>query len=220
MTKFCFLIILKILIALKWLLDFQKKTEKGIWNQNQLESKIFSLIEFLGETEIEPELQKRIRVRIEEFSKSLQRFKLPVTAEHGDFCNANIIINQEKCYVVDWEFFEEFGDPLSDFIFFFITSCYSRTSPNTAIKNLKCEGKYSPILLSLLSIFSKSRGITPEVLIQGIPFVLVKRMFRIHHSQGRHISNDYLYFLLNEWDKINDEAASCIISRLKNRKSI
>lgn len=208
------------LTALKWLLDFQKKTEKGTWDQNLLESKIFTLIDFLSETEIEPELQKRVGVRIEEFSKSLRSVKLPVTAEHGDFCNTNIIINKEKCYVVDWEFFEEYGDPLSDFIFFFITSCYSKTSPNFAIKNLKCEGKYSPTLLSLISIFSKAHNITPQVLIQGIPFVLVKRMYRIHHSEGRHISNDYLYYLLNEWDKINDEAAACIISRLKNQNSI
>jgi SAM-dependent methyltransferase len=203
------------LLALNWLLDFQNNTQKDVWDQNLLEMKINHLIDSLQNADIEGQLMLRTRARIEAFIKALANIKIPVTPEHGDFCNANIIVDKSKVYVVDWEFYEEFGDPFYDFLFFILTSSYSRTSRNSAIKNLNCEGEYSSTFLTLLSMYSKSKDIDPEIILLGIPMVIMKRVYRIQNSLERHISNDYLIFLLSEWDKIADLATSRILSRLR-----
>jgi ubiquinone/menaquinone biosynthesis C-methylase UbiE len=203
------------LLALNWLLNFQNKTQKGFWDQNLLGIKINHLIDFLQNTEIERQLIVRTRTRIEEYLKSLADIKIPITSEHGDFCYVNIIIDKAKAYVVDWEFYEEYGDPFYDFIFFILTSSCSGTSRNSAIKNLNCQGEYSSTLLTLISMFSKSKNIAPEIIVKAIPMVIIKRLFRIQHSSERHINNDNLLFLLGEWDKIADNATSRILSRLQ-----
>jgi ubiquinone/menaquinone biosynthesis C-methylase UbiE len=203
------------LLALKWLLDFQNKTQKGFWDQNQLEVGINSILDFLQNTEMERELRMRTRTRIEAFVKLLADIRVPVTSEHGDFCNANIIIDKSKVSVVDWEFFEESGEPFYDFIFFLLTSAYSRTSGKSAVKNLICEGNYSSTMLKLISVFASSKKMTPDIILQAIPMVLVKRIYKIQNSLDKHIGTDYLDYLLNQWDKFGDTATSRILSRLQ-----
>lgn len=200
---------------LQWLLDFQNKTQNGFWDYNLLEKRILQLSDFVATTEIDSRLQTRTRTRVETFLKSLQNVKLPVTSEHGDFCNENIIVDRDKLYVVDWEFYEESGDPLFDFVFFLLTNSYGGASGNSLKKNLNCEGKYSRTLVSLLSMFSKSKNLAPEVIIQAIPVVILKRLHRIHYARERHFSKDYLYNLLTKWDEIDDSATSRILSRLQ-----
>jgi ubiquinone/menaquinone biosynthesis C-methylase UbiE len=202
------------LMVVNWLLDFQNKTQKGFWTIDQLEKETRKFNKFLADYGCDQPLRLRIEERIEEFLNSMQRTKISITSEHGDFCNENFVIENQKLYVFDWEFYNEYSNPLDDFIFFLLSNCMDDNVPNTFKKNLNCDGEYSPTLIALISIFADSKNLKPEIILQSIPIVILRKLYRNIYKKDSHINQDMLYFLLREWDEIRISATTRILSKI------
>ena len=189
--------------VLKWLLDFQQKTQKGTWDFEQLAARVTMLGDFLMKTHIDINSEVRLRSResLELFMTSLGTVQLSKNAEHGDFFTGNILIGDDgQVYVTDWEFYQEESEPLFDFTFFILTNCIEAgKSPDSLQSNLLGRGKYSLILKALMSEFVQSKGLLTKLVMQAIPYTIVRCLHRATTGEedNRHL-NIALYIRLLE----------------------
>lgn len=189
--------------VLGWLLDFQHKTQQGYWNFESLEARIRVLRDFLSRVPISHEVRARAKQRIELFAKRLQQVRLPVTAEHGDLSPANTLIGDDgRVYVMDWEFYQEQGEPLFDFVFFFCIH-----SPGAMSKTLPgqpgAKGRYSSILETLISEFAKGNGLPPELILDAVPYVILRCLYRATaETDNKHLDITRYLRLFDLWDKV------------------
>jgi len=188
---------------LDWLLDFQRKTEKGYWNLQQLEGKLTVLSDFLSDVPMSSEVRFRTRQRIELFAKSLQQVKFPVTSEHGDFSTVNMFIGEDgQLYVVDWEFYQEEGEPLFDFVFF-LCSCARGVTLKTFEDNFLGKGRYSLILRTLIAEFAREKGWPPKLILEAVPYILLRCLHRAATGpDNKHLALASYLQLLVIWDKV------------------
>jgi ubiquinone/menaquinone biosynthesis C-methylase UbiE len=190
--------------VLNWLLDFQSKTQHGFWEYRKFEAKIVILKNFLLEISIDKKIRLRTEQSLDLLLDALKKAKLLINAEHGDFTPVNIIIGYDnKIYIMDWEFFEEEGDPLFDFVFYILACASFGNFPHTFRKNFTNQGKNSPILKDLIVRFSKAKDISSELVYMFIPYVILRLIHRAAYSEERkHINvNRYIIFL-KLWDEV------------------
>lgn len=190
--------------VLSWLLGFQHKTQRGYWSFDQLEAKIAVLDGFISDVPIGTGVRSRTRQRMELFAKSLQRVTLPITAEHGDFSSANILIGDDgQVYVTDWEFYQADSEPLFDFLFFILGNAGKRVGHGSFQDNFLNKGRYSPILWMLMSQFAKTRGLPPELVLQAVPYALLRCLHRTSNWADDKHANFMSYMkLLEAWDEV------------------
>lgn len=183
--------------VLNWLLDFQSKTQSGFLDFPALESKFKPLNKFLSSLNLNEDTKSAIRSKIDSLLSDLRDYEVPQTAEHGDFYIGNIIIGKDgKVYVIDWEFYQEKGDALFDFIFFILSNCASGSSVKTSLKdNLADNGKYSDILFSLLSKFSNAKNLPEDLVLQSIPYVILRCIQNTLNGSDHRMVNRYLSLL-------------------------
>jgi len=185
---------------LEWLLDFQNKTQKGYWDLKSIENNFRRLIEQLYKVPIKNDIRERTIAKMDNLLESLSRINLPINSEHGDFSLRNMIIDQkEELYIIDWEMYQENGDPLFDFVFYNLVN-----SADSLTTNFSGIGPYSIILKNLIFDFAKAKGLNPELIIQSVPYVILKCIYRSSSSDEelKHIdSMRYINWLI-EWDKI------------------
>jgi len=200
--------------ALNWLLDFQKQTQQGFWDFNQFETKVLLLSNYLSEIPIDNEIRLRTKEKLKSFLKTLSDIKLPQNYEHGDFFAVNILIDDNKVYVTDWEFFNEKGDPLFDFVFF-ILCCFShiKPTPKAFLDAFHGKGEYAGILKYLILEFCKEKKIPVNLILEAVPYVLLRCIYRttFKGSQKQLDPSGYI-FILEVWDKINLSSAYNFIS--------
>ena len=189
------------LLAVKWLFEFQKKTEKGICDYNYFRetikenSKLFQFVKF------NHEIQKYIQEQLDLFLKMLQKVKVMACAEHGDFCTNNIIIGKDKkLFVIDWEHYRDNGDSLFDFVFFILCNIIKDRSLKALKNNIKGKGKYSPILKMLLLEYSRSKNLPVELILLSVPYVLLRCLYRSSMSEeNRQINIAHFVNLFELW---------------------
>jgi SAM-dependent methyltransferase len=206
--------------VLYWLLDFQRKTQNGYWDFEQLEAKIIALCNFLSEIHLDNEIRSRTGQRMELFMKSLQCVKIQRTSEHGDFFAGNMLIGEDdQVYVTDWEFYQEDGEPLFDFVFFILDTSTKGTMPKSFQDNFLGKGKYSPILETLISEYTRTKQLPPELILQAIPYVILRCLYRAATGvDNKHLDINRYIYLLELWDEICDSATSHILAMPQIRR--
>lgn len=190
--------------VLRWLLDFQHKTQKGHWDFREFQVRLSALSNFLSEIPITNELRSRARQRIELFGESLRQVKLPKTAEHGDFFIGNMLIgDDDQVYVTDWEFYEENSEPLFDFIFFILHNSIKGAMPKSFQDNFLGRGKYSPILETLISEFAKAKGLSPRLILHAVPYAILRCLYRaVTGVDNKQLDIVFYLKLLVLWDEV------------------
>lgn len=190
--------------VLGWLLDFQHKTQNGYWHFEQLEAKVTALSDFLSQIHIDHGVRLRTRQRMELLLESLRGIKLPITSEHGDFFTGNILIGDNgRIYVTDWEFYEENGEPLFDFIFLIVSNSVKGAMPKAFQDNFLGKGKHSPILEILLSEFAKAKGLPPKLVLQAVPYAILRCLHRAATGvDNKHLDIAFYLKLLVLWDEV------------------
>jgi len=186
---------------LTWLINFQNQTKKGYWNNEDLENEINELDDYLLNLELQENIKMRTLGRMRVFFDSLRKVKIPVTAEHGDYCSVNILIDHNSIYVIDWEFYREDGNPLFDIIFFILMNLTLGTFP----KSIRINGndQQSKIFKMLLSEYSKAMNLTTEFMLQAFPYVILRCMKRNDIIEnGKQLDTQTYLKLLILWDEV------------------
>lgn len=192
--------------ALDWLLAFQNTSNKGIWDSKVLINRIVGMSNRLLELGIEKEIQSRFQEKIKIFINSLSQITLPITAEHGDFSPTNIQIKNDSLDVMDWEFYEENGDPLFDFIFFILDNFFYGSEIN-ARQNTNKNSPYKPIMRALLVKYARARNLPVEFILQAFPYVIMRCLYRNAGGlNDRHIGITYYCQLFIMWDQISEKS--------------
>ena len=106
--------------ALDWLIKFQNMTKQGLIDKNDINREM---------DELKNSIKKNSSLNDSQCFKWIDEYKLfrekntfHYTAIHGDFWINNILINPDtsKIHIIDWEKYKQKGDPLYDFMFFFV----------------------------------------------------------------------------------------------------
>ena len=170
----------------------------------QLEAKVTALSGFLSEIHIGSGVRSQTKQRMELLLESLRGIKLPITSEHGDFFIGNILIGDDgQVYVSDWEFYQEEGEPLFDFVFFILNNSVKRAMPKSFQDNFFSRGKYSPFLETLISEFAKAKGLPPELILQAVPYTILRCLYRAATGvDNKHLDVASYLKLLQLWDEI------------------
>ena len=105
-------------LAMKWLTDFQKRTSSELISPQEIEEEIENLKNDLDK--IEEMIGLPYYEWLDEYKDHISSIKLKKTAVHGDFQIRNIFVNRNNSSVnvIDWEWFQEKGNPLYDFMLF------------------------------------------------------------------------------------------------------
>lgn len=109
-----------------WWTDFQRRfgTKPLVLSEQVYETEILAHVvrfrnRFLLETE-----ERELLTRRFERERPLLGLQLPFMAQHGDFCTANMVLQDAGVGVFDWEFPLERQTPLFDLLFFFSSVRY------------------------------------------------------------------------------------------------
>jgi len=203
---------------LNWLIDFQKQTQQGYWDFNQFKVKVENLNQFLSVIPIDNEIRLRTSKKLKSFLESLSKINLAQNSEHGDFSVVNIIIGDgdNKVYVTDWEYYNERGDPLFDFVFFILASSSDiKPFPQAFVDAFNDRGNYAEILKNLILEFCKVKKLPTELILQAVPYVLLRCIYRTtFETDYRHFQPTSYITLLELWDKISSNPESNSILRL------
>lgn len=205
-------------LALKWLINFQNKTEKGFLSSEDLNSDCSLLSEYLSLMKLDKELKRKIEDDLMQLFSYLGVKKVPKTSEHGDYCAANILIKGRNVFVVDWEDYKDSGNPLFDFGFFLITNSKSTESSvyESFYRSFTGKGQYSSILKGIAKRFLNEKNLDTETLNLVIPYTLV-RFIRDHDPRFRRWKYNFAVFhrLLESWYKRSKEINEFLLSEPK-----
>ena len=154
------------------------------------------------------ETKHRLNQDLDSFLTHLGRVRPEKVSEHGDYSTGNILINRQKTYVIDWEYYREAGNPLFDFCFFILTNVMEASVQKPPYKkrvyeNLTGAGNYSPIMKELLAEFAKEKNIPPEMLFYAMPYVIIRSIERYDpRFGGWNINFERFTELLHVWSDI------------------
>lgn len=191
--------------VLAWLLDFQTKTGCGVWDAGTLAGHLDYLNDFLRESHaaIPGELRAKVWKSLAQFVQWTSGVTLAKNARHGDFCRGNVLIdNDGRIHVTDWEFYREESEPLFD-IMFYIISAHVEVNPKSAFTRqaLLDRGKYSRMARYLMSEFARAKGLPEELMVQAVPYVLARCLYRATSDKedNRHLDAILYLRLLESW---------------------
>ncbi|MGE5251446.1 MAG: hypothetical protein ACM3QS_14685, partial [Bacteroidota bacterium] len=104
-----------ITLAARWLSDFQHRSEKGQWTDEQLAAEIRTLTAAASDLPEFEALRQPLMEFEAEYVHALKSARLPIVTEQGSFIPLNIIITPEgDVCPADWRFSSEQGMPLMD----------------------------------------------------------------------------------------------------------
>jgi len=183
-------------IVLDWLTDFQKnhvgtKIEDEYGKINEYVTK-FANYEYISES-------------LKNLFSGLSEKGTLSCAIHGDFWAKNIFVNVNELHLIDWEFYEGQENPVFDICFFSIANSIDKCGRTGHAKsfgnNFTGNGEYSPILKKNLRYYSEITGIPMHILIEGIPYTLVKVIMRHDIRLNNSWNRNFGVFteLLNTW---------------------
>ncbi|OGM13212.1 hypothetical protein A3D84_05225 [Candidatus Woesebacteria bacterium RIFCSPHIGHO2_02_FULL_42_20] len=193
-------------LAVSWLLEFQTKTESGLVDSRIFEKEMSNAVGFLRSQNFTDKVEKIVASDLALFTKKMGETKIKKVASHGDFVKTNIIIDNKKIYVIDWEFFEKEKDPFFDFIFFIINNS-RRESWDYFRENLKGVGVYSKIMKTIWGYFCDTKKINKDLLAESISFVMLKALMRrFIDKDSRHMDISPYKDMVNIWSEISKES--------------
>ncbi len=192
--------------AIIWLLSFQSKTERERWLREKFNNEFEKLRKYikdlLKEGEIDEKSEKKLQHDLKLFYDLMDISNLKTCSEHGDFCISNILINKDKIHIIDFEYYQETGNPIFDFCFFLLIN-FQRGFKKILTNN----HKYSPIAIKLIKIFANEKKIERELLYYGISYTLIRVMYRADPIKNSwyHNYSDFLR-MLKIWIKLNSKS--------------
>ena len=192
--------------AIKWLLSFQLKTERDKWKLEKFKVELDELKKYLKDLleygEINEVSEKILQNDLKTFYDLMGSSNLNICSEHGDFCKSNILLNRSELSILDFEYFEEIGNPVFDFCFFLIIN-----SQKGFKKILTNNHKYSQIMKKLITFFIREKKIHKNLICYGFPYTLIRTIYRADpiKKSWYHNYSDLLR-LLKIWVKLNKKS--------------
>lgn len=107
----------EILLAIEWLIDFQKNTHGKILSKEKIQKDIEEIHKKLQDIGFGNE--KIVEKWFNDYSEFITKNKIFQTSVHGDFWTDNILITKDnRINVIDWELYLERGNPFIDLMKF------------------------------------------------------------------------------------------------------
>jgi hypothetical protein len=129
-------------IGRDWLLAFHLATQRPTaelsgWFQKSIEDRIKAIINYVPLTREEQIVLEKHTFYADKLRNNLQH----VVFEHGDFSAPNLLLDNGKLSVVDWELGDPLGLPAGDFIFFLTFLTFAKYKAKTLPQYLDAFGK-------------------------------------------------------------------------------
>lgn len=191
------------MMVINWLLNFQKKTKRSGNLYDLISMEIYKLRKFLNKLPLDRRVKEKVQVEISLFLNKLKQTDLPITAEHGDFCFSNILVNKEnEVFVLDWEDYSRLGNPIADFVFYVLHTSLARDGcVSDLARNFRGKESISPVLKKMIEQFSDHYAIDQDMITLAVPYVALRYLYRFSDDQRKHLGHRRLFLeLLKEWD--------------------
>jgi len=108
----------EVLLAIDWLINFQKNSRGDIISENEIKDEMNEITIKLQNASFGYE--DTIRKWLNDYYELIMKNKILKTNVHGDFWINNILVNKSNTVnVIDWELFSKNGNPFVDFMKFF-----------------------------------------------------------------------------------------------------
>lgn len=162
-------------MAIKWLIGFQKKTKTKNFENFELEIETCEVIESLKDF---PELNNKQSLEwINQYKDYLLKNNIFKTSVHNDFWFNNILISNDKkeINVIDWEKYQKSGNPLFDFMTFFLRWITDDSNNNEEVISLKEFRLIIDRILTLKNLFKEHFGFDFDFVIL-FRYFLIKRI--------------------------------------------
>lgn len=135
----------EILLAVDWLIDFQKNTQREILSIEKIGKDIEQIQNKLQKISFGNE--KIVNRWFNDYKEFVSKNKIFQTGIHGDFWIDNILITKDnKINVIDWEMYSESGNPFGDLMKFMMgwlmKSNKNNTDADLLEKNLMGFGNF------------------------------------------------------------------------------
>ena len=126
----------EVLLAIDWLIEFQKNTQGEILSIEKIQKDIEEIRNKLHHIGFGN--QKIVEEWLNEYSEFVTKNKIFQTGVHGDFWIDNILITKDnKINVIDWEMYSEKGNPFTDLMKFMMGWLMKSNQSNTDAKLLE-----------------------------------------------------------------------------------
>lgn len=200
--------------AIDWLLKFQKQTDYK--NHDQIfkdeHIKLNKYLLFLSENNIiNNSTFKKLVKDLNKFYEIIEKIKLNICSEHGDFFLGNIILSKNRLYYIDFEFFKKRGNPIFDFCFFILCNI------DDLKKDLENKGTCSKNMTKLIEYYIKFKNIPSDLIYYGFLYTIIRILYRSDPLIASYHKNYSKYKnLLKNWEEIDKNAFKCFRYQIDN----
>lgn len=142
-------------LVMKWLTDFQKSTSSELFSSQEIEEEIENLKNDFDKIEEMTDLP--YYEWLDEYRNHISGIKLKKTAVHGNLHPNHILVdrNNSSVNIIDWDDFQEKGNPLFDFMRFAITiMMWSNDWEEQFRSNLNGVGRAVPVIKIIKEIMN------------------------------------------------------------------
>jgi ubiquinone/menaquinone biosynthesis C-methylase UbiE len=188
-------------VALKWLRDFQRRTENGSKVTDAV-NEVNELSSFVRQLNLDVSLKTKILKAFSNWLSISDSIKLSPVASHGDFWAGNIILGPRlRPFVFDWEHFKAEDTPLFDLLFFVLTNSLRGGALDEFQSGFSRTGK-SAVIGKAFTEFCATLGVKVEVAWAYMPCAMVRFMKR---ARGFSPQYNLMSDILASWDMISPE---------------
>lgn len=186
-----------------WLIDFQEKTQNSNFSNTffkEEKSKLIEYLIFLLEMKvIDTDTHRKVRDGLLKFYQIIEDINLPTCSEHGDFFVDNILFYNDKYYHLDFEYFQEIGNPIFDFCFYIFLYISKYLSEDT-----KKHDNSFRIVRELINRFVKVKNIPVELIFYGFPYTNLRVLYLADPIMNSfHRNYERFLPILKLWKKFN-----------------
>mgnify|MGYP006093415373 CR=1 FL=1 len=134
-------------------------------------------------------------------NKYVESTEIPITLTHGDFQNSNILVNNDRYYIIDWEFIDQ------RFLYYdYFTNIFSSRSPAGISSRINKWVNNNQLLINIENWSNKNiffKRINSNTYYIAL-FLIEELLFRINESiLSNSNKNPGLEIILNELKSIN-----------------
>jgi len=176
-------------VALKWLRDFQRKTEDRSKRTNAVDE-VKELGSFVRQLEVNRSLKRETLKALSSWLSISDSIRFSPVASHGDFCAPNLIVGPGlRPFVLDWEHYRVEDTPLFDLLFYVLTNSMrgiddSWYSQEEFLSNFSGTGRYAAIMSKVLTEFCNGLDLDVEVALSYMPCVMVRYVKRVGYGHA------------------------------------
>jgi len=176
----------EIMVAIEWLIDFQKKTTQEVFKKEEL----FDEIQIIRNKmeKLESINKDRYRKWLNEYELLIEKHEIKKSAVHGDFWYANMLYEskQKSVHLVDWEFYKAKGNPFQDLTNFILRwMIMSNSNEIESFKyNLTSNKKFKNILNGIQKIINSHFKFYVDLNIL-MRFSILRNIVNIDDTEGK-----------------------------------